>query len=75
MTPGGLWDSTQYEIKALIKYNGKIIKDINLAYNGSPSTFEGIAPVSQSGTYEVIVYAYDPLSGNTGVDKAVVTVN
>ena len=75
MTPGGLWDSSQYEIKALVKYNGKIIKDIKLSYSGSPSVFQGEADVSQGGSYEVIVYAFDPLSGNTGVDKAVVQVN
>ncbi len=58
-----------------MKYNGKIINEVPLAYNGTPSTFETNLTVSKNGTYEVIVFAYDPLSGNTGVDKALVTVN
>ncbi len=74
MTPGGLWDSTKYEIEALVKYNGSIIDSIPLASAG-PSMFQGEAVVSKKGTYEIIVYAFDPKTGNTGVDKAVVTVD
>ena len=40
-----------------------------------PSTFKGEASVSEKGTYEIIVYAYDPQTGNTGVNKATVKVN
>jgi hypothetical protein len=37
--------------------------------------FTGQITVSKTGIYEVIVYAYDPLTGNTGVNKAIVKVN
>jgi hypothetical protein len=74
LTPGGLWDSNKYEIKALVKYNGEIIKTVVLAFAGSPSAFKGEAAVSKKGTYEVIVYAYDPLTGNTGVDRVTVKI-
>jgi len=74
LTPGGLWDSGKYEIKALIKYNGKITDTVTLDFSG-PSTFKGEAKVSRPGEYEIIVYAYDPLTGNTGVDRKAVTVN
>ncbi len=73
MTPGGLWDSSKYEIKALVKSNGKITETVNMNFAG-PSTFKGEASVSQKGTYEIIVYAYDPQTGNTGVNKATVKV-
>ena len=39
-----------------------------------PSTFQGKADVSKTGTYEIIVYAFDPKTGNTGVDKKTVIV-
>jgi hypothetical protein len=74
LTPGGVWDSNNYEIKALVKYNGKIIKTLPLAFAG-PSTFNGQAKVSEKGDYEIIVYAYDRITGNTGVDKLKVEVN
>ncbi len=40
-----------------------------------PSTFKGMASVSEKGTYEIMVYAYDPQTGNTGVKKSTVNVN
>ncbi len=75
LSPQGLWDSSRYEIEALIKNNGKIIANVPLGFAGSPSAFTGEADVSRAGTYEVIVYVYDPVTGNTGVDKSVVTVD
>jgi hypothetical protein len=69
-----LWDSNNYEINALLKYNGKVISTIPLAFV-SPSTFRGQAAVSEKGAYEIIVYAYDPKTGNTGVDKVSAYVN
>lgn len=74
MTPGGLWDSTKYEIKAMVKYNGKIAETMPLEFAG-PSTFKGGLKVTQTGNYEIIVYAFDPLTGNTGVDKMIVLVD
>ena len=73
MTPGGLWDFSKYEIKALVKYDGKLTEAIPLDFAG-PSTFEGGLKVTHKGIYEIIVYAYDPVTGNTGVDKAMVMV-
>lgn len=73
MTPGGLWDSSTYEIKSLVKYNGKIIDSAAMDFAG-PSTFEGKAEVSKKGTYEIIVYAFDPRTGNAGADRKSVIV-
>ena len=74
MTPGGLWDSSKYEIKAMIKQNGMITGTIPLLFAG-PSTFKGGLKVDRTGNYEIIVYAFDPLTGNTGVDKMTVVVD
>ena len=74
MTPGGLWDSTKYEIKAMVKRNGKVIDTMPLAFAG-PSTFKGGLKVDRAGKYEIIVYAFDPLTGNSGVDKMTVLVD
>ncbi len=41
----------------------------------SPSTFQGRAEVAEKGVYEIIVYAYDQQTGNTGVDRTQVSVN
>ena len=58
----------------MVKYNGKIIDTVPLSFAG-PSTFQGQVSVSKKGEYEIIVSAFDPQTGNTGVDKVRVTVN
>jgi len=69
---GGLWDSSEYEIRAIIKHNGSTTDQVNLS-NTSESTFETTYQPEFAGTYEVIVYAYHPKTGNTGVGKTTFT--
>ncbi len=40
-----------------------------LEYTGTPNEFEGYLDVPHAGLYEILVYAYDARSGNTGVDR------
>ena len=58
----------------MIKYKGAIIGTTAMDLAG-PSTFQGKVTVKDKGEYEIIVYAYDAQTGNTGVDKVKVTVN
>jgi len=58
----------------MVKYNGKIINTVPLSFAG-PSTFQGQTIVSAKGNYEIIVYAFDSQTGNTGVGKVKVVVN
>lgn len=67
--PGGLWDSSRYELQAVVKLEGKLLTSVPLSYVGKTSTFAGEIPVQQKGVYEVTVTAYDPVTGNTGVDR------
>lgn len=58
----------------MVKHKGKIIDTTEMDFSG-PSTFQGAATFKEKGEYEVIVYAFDPQTGNAGVDKVNVTVN
>lgn len=58
---------------AMVKYDGKVTDTIPLGYSG-PSTFKGAVNAGSPGDYEIIVYAFDPVTGNSGVDKVSVTV-
>lgn len=69
MEPGGLWDADRYEIEARILRNGKPAGRVAMRYAGTTSQFEGSVAAKEPGTYEVIVTAYDPSNGNTGVDR------
>jgi hypothetical protein len=58
----------------MVTYDGNIINTVPLSFS-SPSTFKGQAAVSEKGEYEIIVYAFDPQTGNTGVDRVRTSVN
>lgn len=75
LTPGGLWDADQYEIKALIQHNGQLIGEKSLNYAGTSSQFAGTLQLDRPGSYEVTVYAYDPATGNTGLDATTFNVS
>ena len=66
--PGGLWDAGRYEVTAQITKDGTAYATVPLAYAGSASQFAAMLTCPAPGTYEVLVYAYDPSNGNTGLD-------
>jgi len=74
ITPGGLWDSDGFEITAIVKRNGRVVGEMPLEYAGRPSTFSGAYQVPGKGTYEVVVFAFDPDNGNAGVDRTTFSV-
>ena len=69
VTPGGLWDADTFEVAALVYHNGKKLGQTPLEYAGQASQFRAVLEISEAGAYEVVVFAYDPANGNTGVDK------
>ncbi len=69
ITPGGLWDANKFEVAALLSKDGKRIGVLPLQYAGATSQFSGTWNVTEPGTYEATVYAYDPSNGNTGLDS------
>jgi hypothetical protein len=40
-----------------------------LDYDNQPSKFAAELEITLPGSYEVIVYGHDPVTGNTGVDR------
>ncbi len=67
--PDGLWDADKYEVVALVRRDGADEGKYALEYAGSPSQFILDMTVHKTGLYDVIVYAYDSLTGNTGLDR------
>lgn len=74
ISKGGTWDSEAYEVKAIIKRNGKKAGEHFLKISAVNNIFDCLLPVSEKGDYEVQVYAYDPKTGNTGLDRINFTV-
>jgi hypothetical protein len=67
--PKGLWDSSRYELQAHVKLNGQPLTHVPLKYAGKTSTYEAELPIQQKGAYEITVTAFDPATGNTGLDR------
>lgn len=75
LTPGGLWDADQYEVGILVSRENQEVVDIAMRYAGKSSRFTGEVPVTGPGVYTISVYAYDPRTGNTGIDQTTVIVD
>lgn len=73
--PRGLWDADGYEVGMRVSRDGGEVVEIGMAYAGRSSRFTGEIPLDGSGVYDVTVYAYDPRTGNTGVDRTTIIVN
>lgn len=74
ITPDGIWDANQYEISAIISSEGTRVSEVELRAEEKPSTFAAETKL-EPGNYELLIYAYDPVSGNTGVDRVNFIVN
>jgi len=69
ITPGGLWDAERYEVAAILKHNGEKLREVPLKYAGSPSRFAAEIKLETPGSYAATVYAHDPETGMTGLDR------
>lgn len=74
VTEGGLWDADKYEVKAIISKEGKVVSTKELDSAEKESTFSTTVSLP-AGSYEVAVYAFDPATGNTGLDKVNIIIN
>lgn len=74
VTSGGLWDADQYEIKAIVNKDGEFENTVDMKVLEKASTFSTKLKLT-AGKYEIMVYAFDPESGNTGVGKTSFIVN
>lgn len=75
ITPDGHWDAANYDVRAVLSRDGKVIQSAKLEYAGAPSTFGAAFPKLAPGDYHLMVTAHDAGSGNTGVVERDVTVN
>lgn len=74
VTEGGIWDARNYEVKAVISREGEVVTEQDMQVQEKESTFSATTSLSP-GNYEILIYAFDPGTGNTGVDKVNVIIN
>jgi len=67
--PGGLWDADRFEVRARVRRDGGAEVELPLRYAGETNQFSAELETREPGTYDVVVHAYDPATGNTGLDR------
>lgn len=63
----GLWDAKAMESRVVLKRNGTKLLESDLTCVAT-NLFETTLNVGATGDYELMMYAYDPITGNTGVE-------
>ncbi|MFU8817252.1 MAG: hypothetical protein ACNA7W_18035 [Pseudomonadales bacterium] len=75
LTPDGIWDSNDFEVRAEFVRNGRVVATAPLGYAGEASTFEGSASLTEVGGYQLRVVASQQGTGNAGLARAAVVVD
>lgn len=73
--PDGTWDAAGIEVAAILARNGEVIREVPLSYAGETSRFSGKLEIAEPGAWEATVYAFQPATGNTGLDHATFVVS
>jgi hypothetical protein len=69
LTSGGVWDGDAVEVTALVDRNGQRLASIPLKMQKQMNTFSASFAPTEPGDYRFTLYAYDPKTGNSGVDQ------
>lgn len=69
ISKGGVWDADHIEIKAVLKKEGVITGEYPLNKLPGNNLYDGHVPIAAKGNYELLVYAYDASTNNTGLDR------
>ena len=72
--PGFHWDSKDYEVVAIVDRGDDNVGRFPLSFAGAASEYETQFTPQIPGVYDISVYAYDSVSGNTGVGRIELTV-
>jgi hypothetical protein len=68
-TAGGIWDGDAIEVTAIVYLNDRQIATVPLEMQAEMNTFTASFAPTEPGNYRFTVYAYDPKTGNSGVDQ------
>jgi hypothetical protein len=75
LTPGGLWDSNEFDIEVQAARDGVVFASSALSYAGEASEFAGELLLTQPGEYQLSVRAIQPRTGNAGISVADLVVD
>jgi hypothetical protein len=74
VNPKTPWKPESYDVAVMVEKGGKLLRTVPLGFAGKTSHFKAHIDLKDKGAYKLIVYGYDPKTGNTGVDITTVIV-
>jgi len=74
ISPNGLWDGNMMEVEAHVYVNGVYSRSLKMT-NSATNTFIANLELKETGSHEVIITGFDPITKNTGVDQLNFRVN
>ncbi|WP_456434439.1 hypothetical protein [Thermosulfuriphilus sp.] len=74
VSPNTFWNPEAYEVAAIVKKNGHPYRTVPLKFSGKTNYYQADVSLTEPGAYQFIIYAFDPSTGNTGVDMTTVVV-
>ena len=75
LTKGGIWDGNGIEVAAIVEKDDKYDRTIGLPIQDTMNTFAAAFDPKLPGNYHITVFAYDPKTGNTGVDQTAFVIS
>ncbi len=69
ITPDGLWQADDYELRAHLQLGEERFGPVEMKFSSSSGLFIGEFRPRKSGTYQVLISAFQPATGNTGVSR------
>ncbi|OAG28516.1 hypothetical protein [Thermodesulfatator autotrophicus] len=75
IAPKTYWPPEMYEVAAFIKKEENIVSRKELTFCGKRNCFETYIKLEEPGNYELVAYAFDSKTGNTGADKTTIVAS
>jgi hypothetical protein len=75
LTPGGMWDANDFVIRAEAALRTSTRARAELSYAGEESEFSGRVVLDEPGVWNVVVWAWQESTGNTGVAERRIEVS
>lgn len=72
---GGLWDPSKFDIQFTVTRRGSGVAAGPLKYAGRPNRFVAEFTAPQTGVYDIVITAFDPATGNSGVAETTFQVD
>lgn len=69
ITPGGLWDSKDYQVTVSLWQHGRRVRHTALTFVESPGGFAGEIAMPTKGKFRLFVTARNTVTGNSGVTE------